>query len=65
LKALASAQMLKSRLGRIRGRATIQGNADIKEWVDTSLNHYEIQVFNSQLSQERGHKESKLAPGLA
>jgi len=30
LKAIATAQMLKSRLGRIIGRATIQGNSDIK-----------------------------------
>ncbi len=30
LKAMASAQMLKSRLGRIIGTVTIQGNADLK-----------------------------------
>ena len=56
LKAIASAQMLKSRLSRIIGRATIQGNSDIKIGEFITLegvgNRYNGDAFVTAIRQE-------------
>lgn len=59
LKAVASAQLLKSRLSRIIGRVTIQGNADVKLGEFITLegvgNRYNGDAFITGIRQEIGN----------